>query len=145
MKTKMNLNFFDIFGRYVCDPDDNGHRQVYWWFDWRSFSIFLLCGVTPTLCILSYILGYTTLDNEYKKLVDKHNRYVELSQRESVAWKPEDDIPCKPGYHVEIHDTYERDDYYKLMQYGSQLRCGVVTNYIKDEIKVSEQEARLKK
>ena len=136
----MNLNFFDIFGRYVCDPDDDGHREVQWWIDWTSVSIVLLCLI-PLLCLLSYILGYTALDNDYRKLVDKYNNYVEVSQRKSVAWKPEDDIPCKPGYYVEICDTYERADYLKLMKYGSQLRIGCVTNYIKE---VSEEEARVK-
>lgn len=40
-----------------------------------------------------------------------------------------------------VCDTYERADYLKLMKYGSQLRIGCVTNYIKE---VSEEEARVK-
>ena len=40
-----------------------------------------------------------------------------------------------------VCDIYERADYLKLMKYGSQLRIGCATNYIKE---VSKEEARVK-
>ena len=141
----MNINFLDIFGIYICEPDDDGTRQKVWWFDWKILWLWTMFFILPCLCIMFYILGYTALDDDYKKLVDRHNNYIRLCQQKSVAWRPEDDIPCKPGYHVEIVDTYDKYDYEKLMRFGAQLRCGCVTNYIKDEIIVSEQEAILKK
>ena len=140
----MNINFLDIFGIYICQTDDDGNRQKIWWFDWKILFFWFVFFITPCLCLLCYIVGYKALDEDYLKLVKRHNDYIKACQRESVAWKPEDDIPCKPGYHVEIVDTYEKEDYQRLMQYGSQLRRGCVTNFIKDVVEVSAEEAILK-
>ena len=140
----MNFNFLDIFGIYICESDDDVNRQKIWWFDWKVLFFWTVLFILPSCCVIFYILGYTTLDEDYKKLVDRYNNYIRLCQQESVAWKPEDDIPCKPGYHVEIVDTYDREDYQRLMQYGRQLRSCCVTNFIKDVIEVSAEEAILK-